>query len=101
MRALLAVSLIAWGGCGSNSHMSDAAIGGGDGDVFDGEGDASPDADEGSGFRVGGTALGMRQPTLIAIDVGAEHRELLVTEDGPFRFPRRFASGSIYTVTTT
>ena len=78
---------------------------GGGGSSVDGppSGDATPDggapdAPE-SGFRIGGSALGVRAPRRIDVVVAGEARSIDVTEDGTFALPMRVPDGTTYAAT--
>src|ERR1051326_1550782 len=60
--------------------------------------DAPLDAPAGSGFRVGGTAYGLRHPVLLALTAGATTRTLVLTEDGPFHVPGRLPDGATFDI---
>lgn len=82
-------------GCGGNSSHGDDA-------PPDGGADAPADADEpGTGPRIRVMAFGVRAPAVLELAIGGDARELVVTEDGLFRFPGRYADGASYAVTTT
>jgi hypothetical protein len=87
MRGLVVVVVVGASACGGEHHVADAGS------------DAEVDADEGSGFRVGGTALGIRAPFELVLDAGGARQATQVTEDGAFRFPLRLADGTSFAVT--
>ncbi|HEX5059208.1 MAG TPA: FG-GAP repeat protein [Kofleriaceae bacterium] len=101
MRTLVGTCVIAIG-CGSGSSTPDASRNDSlqlDADI-DGNAIDAPDANTGSGVRVGGTAFGIRAPVEVTLTVDSASHRMIVTEDGAFRFPRKFLSGT-YSVTET
>jgi hypothetical protein len=101
MRVLVVTAVVVAGACsGHGSGVNDA----GDGAAKDGTSadatDAAIDADEGTGFRIGGTALGARAPARIYVQTTQGRRELWITEDGAFRFAGKFPDATAFTVST-
>src|SRR5687768_3290757 len=87
--------------CACGNGGGTTSDGGVDGATIDGTGidapvDAPPTTD---GSRVGVVALGIRVPVVAKLEAGAMRRQVLVSQDGTFYFPGRFASGTSYTLT--
>lgn len=85
--------------CGGNGSTS---IDGGSDGMLDGDAvliDAEVDANEGTGQRLGGSALGVREPVRITATLGSIRRHVLVTEDGGFQLPGKLESGLAYDIT--
>ena len=102
MRSVRLALIIATGCKGTPQQHADAMLGDANGDGGDGAiVDAAPiDAPPESGFRVGGTALGMREPAQLRL-VANGLRHAIVSHDGAFWFPGRLADATPFTVTTS
>ncbi len=97
MRGVVAVALI---GCGTPAvQPPDATDAATDGVASDASVDAWVDAPPIEGVRIGGRALGMRGPVVLALEVGGARRHVAVTHDGSFWFPGGVATNSTYDAT--